>query len=438
MTEPLPDDERPETSNPYGGRLLLTAILVALYLSGHMIGLPWVHREQLPNIGHHQNLLVLGIKPLMMSFILVELFSLMTTPGRRLRAAGTAGRRRLNRAALVTSFIMSAMQALGIAFFLESANLGGGPIVDEPGWLFRFLLMATLTAVTAAVFLLGNALSAYGIGNGFALLILADLGWSLWWNRAARAELSEGILPPAIGIFMVAGLAALLVRYVRSTEATWTPPFPQGILPVNWTLTIVSLPWVLNLLGDRFRFGNFDLGILTMTLVAIPLLSWLAFGLFSSRPRLETNLPGTAEVDRVEDVLESRLSPSAALLALGTTALFAWNAWQPHSLLTTSLTFLDLVLVVVIAFDLLDQYRFMRRHGQMARLVQLDNVHLSYLLAARLQEEGIDVLARAQRLRSLFFFFGALIKIDVLVPAEQLDRARGVLTELEANGPVIV
>ena len=40
-------------------------------------------------------------------------------------------------------------------------------------------------------------------------------------------------------------------------------------------------------------------------------------------------------------------------------------------------------------------------------------------------------LARGHQLRSLSFFFGALFKIDVLVDAEQLDRAREVLAEVE-------
>jgi len=440
MTEPSPGDEGPKTPNPYGGRIFLTVLLLALYLSGHTVGLPWLHLEKVSVATPPMTLLALGMAPLIVGFLLVEIFSLITTPGRLLRAGGTAGRARLNRAALVTSLIVSAVQALGIAFFLETFSSGIESIVDEPGWLFRFLLMATLTAVTAAVFLIGNVLSEYGIGNGFALLILAQIGWSGWWNGAAvRAELLEDLLPPAVGSFVMAGLIALLVRFIRSTEATWTPPFPQGILPVQGTLAILGVPWVLGLLGGRFQFGNFDLAFLVGTLVAIPLLSWLTFGLFSSRPRLEADLPGTPEVvDRVEDILERRLNPSAALLALGTTALFAWNAWQPHSWLTTSFTFLELIFIVIIALDLLDQYRFMRLHGRPARLVQLDNVHLSYLFAARLQEKGIDCLARAQRLRSLFFFFGALIKIDVLIPTEQLGRAREVWAELEANGPVIV
>jgi len=442
LSEPLPDEERPKAPGSYGGRVALTAVLLALYLAGHQVDLPWVHPDKMPDYGIPQiplTLFILGLTPLMTGFLLVELFSLMTARGRRLRTGGTAGRARLNRAALITSLVTSAVQALGIAFFLENVSASVfGAVVDQPGWLFRLLLVATLAGVTAALFVLGNLLSDHGIGNGFALLVLASSGWEVWWEGVAvRSELAEDTLPPALGIFVATALVALLIRYIRSTEATGTPPFPQGILPVQWSVPILSIPWLVELLG--YQAGNFNLGFLLVLPIAIVLLSWLTFHLFSSRPRIEANLPDTMEgIYRIEDILERRLKPAAALLALGPVALFAWNAWQPHSTFTTWVVFLDLIFFVTIALDVWDQYRFLRRHGQAAHLIQLDNVHLSYRLAARLRDEGIDVLARAQRFRSLYFFFGALIKIDVFVPGEQLDRARAVWGELEASPKLIV
>jgi hypothetical protein len=71
-------------------------------------------------------------------------------------------------------------------------------------------------------------------------------------------------------------------------------------------------------------------------------------------------------------------------------------------------------------------------------MVQLDNVHFSYRLEEELQEAEIDALARGHQFRSLFFFFGALYKIDMLVPAKQLGRAREVLAELETAREVRV
>jgi hypothetical protein len=88
-------------------------------------------------------------------------------------------------------------------------------------------------------------------------------------------------------------------------------------------------------------------------------------------------------------------------------------------------------MLLAIGLDLWDQFRFQRKHGETALLTQLDNVHFSYRLEERLQEEGIEALARGHQFRSLFFFFGALIKIDVFVSADRLEQAREVLAELE-------
>ncbi len=142
-------------------------------------------------------------------------------------------------------------------------------------------------------------------------------------------------------------------------------------------------------------------------------------------------------LDGLAALLRRRLPLTTALLAAGTVGFVTWQRYQLVSVLATT-GFVDLILVVTIGFDLVAQYRFMKRNGPTVRLVQLDNVHFSYRLAARLEEEGIDVLARGHGLRSLYFFFGPLYKIDVLVPAEDLDEAGRVLAELEVAREVKV
>lgn len=230
---------RAETAIPSGVRLLLTIFLLGLYLLGQRVPLPLIDGEAFAEFLRHSgavdkvSVLALGINPLITGFLLVELFSLITSPGRRLRKGGIAGRAKLNRAALITSLLLSAVQASGISMFLESLTTpGGAPLVMYPGWGFKLLTMATLTAVTAAVFVLGNVLSSYGIGNGFALLMLAEIVWSFWGVGAALG--SEGLggsFYAGIGLLLAAVLAGVLVRWFRSADAAQIPAFPQGILP---------------------------------------------------------------------------------------------------------------------------------------------------------------------------------------------------------------
>jgi len=429
---------RPGATLPWEARLLLTLALLALYYFGHRLPLPLVSGrfEELPGLASRVNLLAFGFTPLFTGFLLVELFSVATTPGRRLRQAGTAGRARLNRAALGTSLVLAAVQALGFAMTLETmSSPAGAPFVADPGAGFVLVTMATVAATTAAIFVLANLLSSYGIGNGFALLTLVDLVPPLLRSWRPDPELEAGSLVPAFWLLGLAVLAVLLIQSLRRAEATHTPAFPQGILPVMWTGAILSF-LVLRLWGS-IRWDSWML-YAALGLAAVALFSWLCFHLFSSRARLEANLPEPAEVlDGLAATLRRRLPLATALLAAGTVGFVAWQRNQLVSVLATT-GFVDLLLVVTIGFDLVEQYRFMKRNGPTARLVQLDNVHFSYRLTARLEEEGIDALARGHVLRSLYFFFGPLYKIDVLVPEEDLEDARGVLAELEVAREVKV
>jgi hypothetical protein len=422
--------ESPRAALPYAGRLVVTLVLIGLYFLGHRVPLPFVDadsvREVAPSLRLH--LLTLGVRPLVTGFLLVELFALLTSPGRRLRRGGVAGRARLNRAALGTSLILTAIQAWGLAMALERMPISGVS-ADVPG--FAILLTATLTAVTAGLFLLGNLISIYGIANGFALLVLMEIVFGLL-NRLPSLE--EAQTPEmAAGLLLIGVLAGLLVLWFQRAEPTYTAAFPQGVGAVGLAASLLAVSFHSAI--SRWPLG--DAGSLIASavfyLLAIPILSWLGFLLFSTRRRIAAELPETDQVvDELAALLKVRLLPSAALLAAGAAGLAVWSYFQPRSSGSPAFWMLELLLAVAVALDVFDQLRFSRRNPDAVQLAQLDDVHFAYRLAERMAEEGIDALARGIRFRSLFYFFGPLYKIDLLVPAGDLDAARGVLAELES------
>src|SRR5258706_10832032 len=161
---------------PWASRLAITVVLLALYHFGHRLPLPFLDAQAVAMLGAGSSTSVLGLgyTPLLTGFLLVELFSVMTSPGRRLRQGGTAGRATLNRAALGVSLLIAAVQAFSIGRYLEVLTLpsGGSLLTTEPGSGFLLITIGTLTAMTAAVFVLAKAVSDFGIGNGFVLLNL--------------------------------------------------------------------------------------------------------------------------------------------------------------------------------------------------------------------------------------------------------------------------
>lgn len=434
MVTDAPAEE--QVALPYGARLVLTLLLLALYQLGQRVPLPLVDMEAVQELSRVSqttvpvqkiSILSLGLTPLIVGFALVELYSLVTSTGRRLRRR-LAGRAKLNRAAIATSLIVSGVQAVGIAKFLATASSPwGSPLVTVGGLSFRLVTVATLAGATGAVYLLGTALTRYGVGNGFCLLLLTGLGRPVLEQGVARGF--DGSSLEVWGLLLVGVFVALLIQQFRQTDGLWGPAFPQGLVPGQ----LAFLLWIpLKPLG--IVSPNWDLRAVQPVVVAVlvALFSGFTFELFSSRPRLNASLPETKEVlSRMAAALRRRALPATLFLALGTSAFLAWGNFQPETL-TALLSFQLLAVFAAIGFDLWDQFRFNQRHRETARLVQLDSVHFAYRLVARLREEGIECAARGLHFRTLFFFLAALFKIDVLVAPGQIGPARRVLTELEA------
>ena len=70
------------------------------------------------------------------------------------------------------------------------------------------------------------------------------------------------------------------------------------------------------------------------------------------------------------------------------------------------------------------EWQFRQRHeGGVVCVIELDNVYGASYLQGLLVKNGCDALIRGFHYRSLFFFFGAMYKIDLMVPVSEMERA---------------
>jgi preprotein translocase subunit SecY len=73
------------------------------------------------------------------------------------------------------------LQAVGLAMFLEGANLAGvePPLVNSPGWVFRLTMAFAITTGTAILMFVSDQITRRRLGNGmflvFAAAVLAAL-----------------------------------------------------------------------------------------------------------------------------------------------------------------------------------------------------------------------------------------------------------------------
>src|SRR5262249_55201900 len=119
----------------------------------------------------------LGIMPYISSSIILQLLTVVWPYLERLSKEGELGRRKITQYTRYGTILLSIVQSLGIAYFLErnTGIAGGLPLVYNPGWGFRLMTVLTLSTGTAFIMWLGEQITERGIGNGMSLIIFAGI-----------------------------------------------------------------------------------------------------------------------------------------------------------------------------------------------------------------------------------------------------------------------
>jgi preprotein translocase subunit SecY len=177
-------------------RVLFMLAMLAVYRVGSHIPTPGINAEALAVLADQargtmfglydmfsgQNLsqmtiFALGIMPYISSSIIMQLLTVVWPYLERLSKEGELGRRKITQYTRYGTLLLSLVQSLGIAFFLErSTEIAGGlPLVYDPGWGFRLMTVLTLTTGSMFVMWLGEQITERGIGNGMSLIIFAGI-----------------------------------------------------------------------------------------------------------------------------------------------------------------------------------------------------------------------------------------------------------------------
>ena len=119
----------------------------------------------------------LGIMPYISASIILQLLQVVSPEIKRMaKDEGQAGRRKITQYTRYLTVAITLIQGLGIATMLEGmTSPEGAPVVMNPGWEFRLVTIATLTAGTILIMWLGEQITAKGIGNGISLIIFSGI-----------------------------------------------------------------------------------------------------------------------------------------------------------------------------------------------------------------------------------------------------------------------
>src|SRR6187397_2032094 len=177
-------------------RVLFTLGLLGVYRVGHHIPTAGVNTAALAELARQmQNsmfglydmfsggnlskvtIFALGIMPYISASIILQLLTVVWPYLEKLSKEGELGRRKITQYTRYGTIILSVVQSLGIAVFLErQTNIAGGlPLVYNPGLAFRLMTVLTLTTGSCFIMWLGEQITERGIGKGMSLIIYAGI-----------------------------------------------------------------------------------------------------------------------------------------------------------------------------------------------------------------------------------------------------------------------
>jgi preprotein translocase subunit SecY len=216
-------------------RVLFTLGLLTVYRIGGHIPTPGVNPQALLLLAEQaaqnsmfglydmfsgQNLsrmsiFALGIMPYISSSIILQLLTVVWPYLERLSKEGELGRRKITQYTRYGTIVLSIVQAMGIAVFLERQTqiAGGLPLVYQPGAGFRLLTVLTLTTGTVLIMWLGEQITERGIGNGMSLIIYAGIVVGL--PSAALTTLDQ-MRTGQIGLIRILMLLIMMVLVIAA------------------------------------------------------------------------------------------------------------------------------------------------------------------------------------------------------------------------------
>jgi preprotein translocase subunit SecY len=298
-------------------RISFTLLMLAVYRLGAFIPTPGINSEVFQQFfnqmggslfgllsmfsgGSLRRLTVfaLGIMPYITASIILQLLTVVSPTLEKLQKEGDLGRRKITEYTRWMTVGLAAFQAFGIAVALERQTVNGGmALVTDPGPLFIFTTVLTLTAGAVFIMFLGEQITARGIGNGMSLLIFAGIVVGLpraaanlytmvfvthVWNPLALLVVLGFMLGIVAFIVMVErGERRIPIQYAkrvvgRRVVAGVSTHLPLkvnsgGVMPIIFAVSLLTFPQTIGLFWKTGVIARFVTAFLSLFAYGEPL-----------------------------------------------------------------------------------------------------------------------------------------------------------------------
>jgi len=157
----------------------------------------------------------LGIMPYISASIIIQLLGTVFPYFHKLQREGQEGRQKITQYTRYGTVLLAAIQAFGIAVFLENIQTRTGRgVVLFPGMGFKMLVCIILTTGTMFIMWLGEQINSKGIGNGISLIIFIGIVAALPHAVAAEVQALVSGTRTILGEAMILLLVFAMVGFI--------------------------------------------------------------------------------------------------------------------------------------------------------------------------------------------------------------------------------
>jgi preprotein translocase subunit SecY len=156
------------------------------------------------------SIFALGVMPYISASIIMQLLQVLSPDLKRMaKEEGASGRKKITQYTRYGTVLITIVQGFGLAAVLEGMKSPlGAPMVPDPGAMFRFVTIMTMTAGTILIMWLGEQITAKGIGNGISLIIfsgiVAGIPTAIMHTYTLTGDTIPYVMLPIIGVLMLA------------------------------------------------------------------------------------------------------------------------------------------------------------------------------------------------------------------------------------------
>lgn len=156
----------------------------------------------------------LGIMPYISASIILQLLTVVSPELSRLKKEeGEAGQKKITQYTRYLTVLITLVQGTGISIGLQQMTSPSGElVVPDPGVMFVFITVVTLSAGTIFIMWLGEQITARGIGNGISLIIFSGIVAGIPGALMKSFRLmSSGELAIFVALIIVLVMAGVLI-----------------------------------------------------------------------------------------------------------------------------------------------------------------------------------------------------------------------------------